>query len=113
MTIDQATSQIPVRLDFDARAPRFASAMGQLDHAATTELDRAEIDSVGSTKAASQPTAATRLRAMHRPGGPSLAKLAEFGLARISFGGTLHAAVAERVRELAAQLAAKQAALGS
>jgi AhpD family alkylhydroperoxidase len=46
MTIDQATSQIPVRLDFDARAPRFASAMGQLDHAATTELDRAEIDSL-------------------------------------------------------------------
>jgi AhpD family alkylhydroperoxidase len=46
MSIDQATSQIPVRLDFDAQAPRFSRAMGQLDHAATTELDRAGIDSL-------------------------------------------------------------------
>jgi AhpD family alkylhydroperoxidase len=46
MTIDQATSQIQVRLDFDAQAPRFSRAMSQLDHAATTELDRAGIDSL-------------------------------------------------------------------
>ncbi|HEY0539812.1 MAG TPA: carboxymuconolactone decarboxylase family protein [Actinoallomurus sp.] len=38
------TSQIPVRLDFDAHAARFSRAMSQLDHAATTELDRVEFD---------------------------------------------------------------------
>jgi AhpD family alkylhydroperoxidase len=35
---------IPVRLDFDTHAARFSRAMGQLDHAATTELDRVEFD---------------------------------------------------------------------
>lgn len=53
------------------------------------------------------------VNAMHRPGGPSLVKLAEVGVARISFGGTLHAVVSERVRELAADLAGEQAALTS
>jgi AhpD family alkylhydroperoxidase len=38
------TSQIPVRLDFDAHAARFSRAMSRLDHAATTELDRVEFD---------------------------------------------------------------------
>jgi 2-methylisocitrate lyase-like PEP mutase family enzyme len=53
------------------------------------------------------------VNAMHRPGGPSLAKLAELGVARITFGGSLHAVVGERVRELADGLAAEQAALSS
>jgi AhpD family alkylhydroperoxidase len=38
------TSQIPVRLDFDAHAPAFARAMGHLDHTATKELDRVDFD---------------------------------------------------------------------
>ncbi len=53
------------------------------------------------------------VNAMHRPGGPSLAELTGFGVARITFGSTLHAVVSERVRELAADLAAEQAALPS
>ncbi len=53
------------------------------------------------------------VNAMHRPGGPSLAELTGFGVARITFGSTLHAVVGERVRELAADLAAEQAALPS
>lgn len=44
MTIDQATEMIPVRLDFDERAPDFSRAMAHLDKAATKELDRAGID---------------------------------------------------------------------
>ena len=38
------TTQIPVRLDFDAHAAGFARAMAHLDQAATKELDRAGID---------------------------------------------------------------------
>ena len=44
MTIDQATSSIPVRLDIEAQAPAFTRAMGQLDHAATKQLDQAGIE---------------------------------------------------------------------
>ncbi len=32
------------RLDFDAHAPRFASAMSHLDHAATKQLDQVDFD---------------------------------------------------------------------
>jgi AhpD family alkylhydroperoxidase len=39
-----AAPAVPVRLDFDAHAAGFAKAMAHLDHAATKELDRAEID---------------------------------------------------------------------
>jgi AhpD family alkylhydroperoxidase len=39
-----ATVSIPVRLDFDAHAASFAKAMGQLDSAATRELDRVGLD---------------------------------------------------------------------
>src|ERR1700728_3378874 len=38
------TTDIPVRLDFDAHAPAFAKAMGHLDHTATRELDRVDFD---------------------------------------------------------------------
>ena len=38
------TSQIPVRLDFDAHAATYAKAMSHLDHAATKELDRVGVD---------------------------------------------------------------------
>ncbi len=38
------TTEIPVRLDFDAHAPAFAKAMSHLDHTATRELDRVEFD---------------------------------------------------------------------
>jgi AhpD family alkylhydroperoxidase len=38
------TTEIPVRLDFDAYAPAFAKAMSHLDHIATKELDRVEFD---------------------------------------------------------------------
>jgi AhpD family alkylhydroperoxidase len=44
MTVESETTQIPVRLDFDALAPGFARAMAHLDQAATRELDKAEID---------------------------------------------------------------------
>jgi AhpD family alkylhydroperoxidase len=43
-TTADTTTQIPVRLDFDARAAGFSRAMGHLDGAATKELDRAGID---------------------------------------------------------------------
>lgn len=43
-TTTQNPSTIPVRLDFDRHAARFARAMTQLDQAATKELDRAGID---------------------------------------------------------------------
>jgi 2-methylisocitrate lyase-like PEP mutase family enzyme len=52
------------------------------------------------------------VNAMYRPGGPTLAELAAFGVARISFGGGLHARVTEAVRELGRELAAERAALG-
>ncbi len=44
MTITNETTQIPVRLDFDAVAPGFSRAMAHLDRAATKELDQARID---------------------------------------------------------------------
>ena len=44
MTVTSETTQIPVRLDFDAFAADFARAMAHLDRAATKELDKAEID---------------------------------------------------------------------
>src|ERR1039457_7712371 len=44
MTITESTAQIPVRLDFEARAAEFYRAMSQLDRAATKELDRADFD---------------------------------------------------------------------
>jgi AhpD family alkylhydroperoxidase len=39
-----AATQVPVRLDFDARAAGFARAMSHLDQAATKELDAAGIN---------------------------------------------------------------------
>jgi AhpD family alkylhydroperoxidase len=39
-----AATQVPVRLDFDARAAGFARAMSHLDQAATKELDAADIN---------------------------------------------------------------------
>ena len=44
MTITNETAQIPVRLDFDSLAAGYSRAMGHLDHAATKELDKAEIN---------------------------------------------------------------------
>jgi len=44
MTITNEIAQIPVRLDFDSLAVGYSRAMGHLDHAATKELDKAEID---------------------------------------------------------------------
>jgi AhpD family alkylhydroperoxidase len=44
MTENATTTQVPVRLDFDTYAAGFARAMGQLDRAATKELDRADLD---------------------------------------------------------------------
>jgi AhpD family alkylhydroperoxidase len=38
------STAISVRLDFDAHAPAFAKAMTHLDHAATKELDKADVD---------------------------------------------------------------------
>ena len=38
------TTDIPVRLDFDAAAPAFSRAMSHLDNAATKELDRVGIE---------------------------------------------------------------------
>lgn len=38
------TTRIPVRLDFDSHAATFSRAMGQLDGAATRELDRVSFD---------------------------------------------------------------------
>jgi AhpD family alkylhydroperoxidase len=40
----QQTTEIPVRLDFDGRAPSFSAAMNRLDAAATKELDRVGFD---------------------------------------------------------------------
>jgi AhpD family alkylhydroperoxidase len=44
MTITESAAQIPVRLDFEARAAGFYRAMSQLDRAATKELDRVDFD---------------------------------------------------------------------
>jgi AhpD family alkylhydroperoxidase len=44
MTMTNATTQIPIRLDFDTVTAGFARAMAHLDQAATKELDQAEID---------------------------------------------------------------------
>src|SRR5438874_229928 len=44
MTITNDTAQIPVRLDFDSLAAGYSRAMSHLNHAATKELDKAEID---------------------------------------------------------------------
>ena len=44
MTITNDTAQIPVRLDFDSLAAGYLRAMSHLNHAATKELDKAEID---------------------------------------------------------------------
>jgi AhpD family alkylhydroperoxidase len=44
MTTTETTQQIPVRLDFDSRAPDFSRAMAHLDRAATKELDKAGLD---------------------------------------------------------------------
>ncbi len=43
MPISQ-TTEIPVRLDFDAHAKKFSAAMAHLDHAATKELDAVDFD---------------------------------------------------------------------
>ncbi len=44
MTTTGEHTQIPVRLDFDERAPAFSRAMAHLDNAATKELDRVGIE---------------------------------------------------------------------
>ena len=44
MTITESTSEIPVRLDFDAHAAGFARAMAHLEQAATRELDKVDFD---------------------------------------------------------------------
>ena len=44
MTTPNDTAQIPVRLDFDSLAAGYSRAMSHLDHAATKELDKAEIE---------------------------------------------------------------------
>ena len=43
-TTSAGTTQVPVRLDFDAQAAGFARALAHLDRAAIKELDRAGID---------------------------------------------------------------------
>jgi 2-methylisocitrate lyase-like PEP mutase family enzyme len=45
------------------------------------------------------------VNAMYRPGGPSLAALAAFGVARITFGGGLHTQVARHLQDMAGELA--------
>jgi 2-methylisocitrate lyase-like PEP mutase family enzyme len=47
------------------------------------------------------------VNAMFRPGGPSLAELAGLGVARITFGGGLHAQAEQALRDMAAVLAAE------
>ncbi len=44
MTATQTSTQIPVRLDFDAHAAGFSRAMAHLDRAATKELDKVDFD---------------------------------------------------------------------
>jgi 2-methylisocitrate lyase-like PEP mutase family enzyme len=47
------------------------------------------------------------VNAMHHAGGPTLAELAAFGVARITFGGGLHAEVARHLQDKAGALAAE------
>jgi 2-methylisocitrate lyase-like PEP mutase family enzyme len=47
------------------------------------------------------------VNAMYQPAGPTLAELAELGVARITFGGGLHARAAQAVRDMAGSLAAE------
>lgn len=47
------------------------------------------------------------VNAMFVPGGPSLAELAAFGIARITFGGGLHAQLTRQLRDMAGSLAAE------
>jgi 2-methylisocitrate lyase-like PEP mutase family enzyme len=51
------------------------------------------------------------VNALHWPGGPELTELAAAGVARITFGGSLHTQVIDDVREVAAGLAAEYATL--
>jgi AhpD family alkylhydroperoxidase len=44
MTTAQQLHEIPVRLDFETHAHDFYRAMTQLDHAATKQLDKADVD---------------------------------------------------------------------
>jgi AhpD family alkylhydroperoxidase len=44
MTNTQITDPTAVRLDFDAHAAGFSAALARLDHAATKELDKVELD---------------------------------------------------------------------
>jgi 2-methylisocitrate lyase-like PEP mutase family enzyme len=53
------------------------------------------------------------VNAMHHPGRPSLGELAALGVARITFGGGLHARVAAQVTDLASGLAAEVTALAT
>ena len=50
------------------------------------------------------------VNAMFLPGGPSVAELGRLGVARISFGGGLHARAAQAIRDLATALATALAA---
>lgn len=52
------------------------------------------------------------VNAMCRPDGPSIAELAAMGVARITFGGGLHAQAGDWVRQLAASLAVQAASTG-
>ncbi len=52
------------------------------------------------------------VNAMFVPGGPTLAALAGFGVARITFGGGLHTRAAEAVSAIAGSIAAEAAAAG-
>jgi len=49
---------------------------------------------------------------MYRPDGPTIAELAAMGVARITFGGGLHAQSADWVRQLAATIAAQALSAG-
>jgi AhpD family alkylhydroperoxidase len=44
MTTTDAKTQIPVRLDFESHAPPFYKALGELDRAATRQLDKVDFD---------------------------------------------------------------------
>ncbi len=63
-TTDMATGPVPVRLDFDERSPGFARAMSHLDHAATRELDRVELDTRLRELVRVRASAAQRLRVL-------------------------------------------------
>jgi 2-methylisocitrate lyase-like PEP mutase family enzyme len=53
------------------------------------------------------------VNAMSVPGGPSLAQLGAMGVARITFGGGLHAQVTRHVHKMATDLAAEAASFAS